>query len=291
MEGMWWEFAKAYEASTKWTCWPGHGALVRKAMNSAQRFFLPKGVDLSVGKEYHDVADLLRLPFDTVAVMSETETKGEWEFANGHRLRTITLAISAERAGDPAFGAFPIDRWPAGETPWILLIPLVRFARKDSPWIPSGAAVFVTKVESGDRLTLKMYAADTPFTSQWLLAGSTPEDLIKEASHDLKCVVELCLLLGLHNVRRVHKPAPKFAAKKRERSGKAPLFDYHILEVDGDLWERSADVERSTGAGVRSHLRRGHVRRLADSRRVWVRACYVHGAVPGFASKDYALSA
>jgi hypothetical protein len=289
MQGKWWEFAKAYEDSKAWQCWAGHGAAVRREMDRAQRFFLPAGVDLSVGKRYEDVGDLLRLPFDTVAVMSETDTNEDWGTNRREALHTITLAVSAEAPDSPAFGYMPADRWPPGHTPWLLLIPLAR-APHPAVWVPGGPATAVTKTESGGGLALNMVPVLTPFTSDLLRTGLTAAQLTNEVRDDLKCVVELCLLLGLQNVRSILQPAPKGAAKARARKGKQPLFDYHVLEVDGERWEERAAVELATGRGVRSHLRRGHIRRLSESRRVWVRACYVHGAEPGFAAKDYALS-
>lgn len=289
MQGMWWEFAKAYEASNAWTCWSGHGAAVRKELDRAQRFFLPAGVDLSVGKRYEDVRDLLRLPFPTIALMSDTYVNEEWGPGRGERVQTLTIAVSAEHEDSPAFSYLPAKQWPQGQAPWMMLIPLAR-APKIGLWVPDGPAVFVMKAEAASGLALNMHAADTPFTQDLMRSGMPPERLVSELRDNLKCVVELCLLLGLQNVRSVRQPAPKGAAKQRERKRKSPLFDYHVLEVDGDLWDRSAAVQQATGQGVRSHLRRGHIRRLSDSRRVWVRACYVHGSAPGFAAKDYAVA-
>lgn len=294
MQGKWWEFAKAYEDSKDWPFWGGYGAAVRKEMDRAQRFFLPAGIELSKGKKYEDVADLLRLPFDTVAIMSETYMRGTDQ---RETLPMITLALNVERPDSPV--KIPADRWPQGHEPWLLLIPLIRAPHPHLVWVPGGPVAAVTKTKSGAGLSLNVVGAGlslnivpviTPLNVELLKSGVTEAELSNEVRDDLKCVVELCLLLGLNNVRSVLQPVPKGAAKARARKGKQPLFDYHVLEVDGERWEDRAAVEHATGRGVRSHLRRGHIRRLSDSRRVWVRACYVHGAEPGFAAKDYAVS-
>jgi len=94
-------------------------------------------------------------------------------------------------------------------------------------------------------------------------------------------------MLALKNVRpQIDEPPPKLN-KKRAASGKLPLYAYHVLEVDGEVWGPHSKGDGS--AEYRSHLRRGHIRRLSDGRAVWVRATYVHGRMPGFVSKDYAV--
>jgi hypothetical protein len=93
------------------------------------------------------------------------------------------------------------------------------------------------------------------------------------------------MLLNCVNVTREVIDAPKFVNRKRASNGKRPLYDYHVLRVDGELWDRHA---ASTGSsGVRSHFRRGHFRRIGDDRLVWVRATMVKGSIPGFVHKDY----
>lgn len=98
----------------------------------------------------------------------------------------------------------------------------------------------------------------------------------------------LAAMLSLRNVRAVEVAPPENIESKRRRKGKRPLYSYHVLEVDGEIWDyRSGDG--SSGKSIRSHLRRGHIRRLPVGN-IWVRACYVHGKSDGFVDKDYAVS-
>ena len=98
------------------------------------------------------------------------------------------------------------------------------------------------------------------------------------------------MLLNTHNTTQETVKAPKFLNQKRVKKGKRPLLDYKILVVDGERWG-SDDVARSMvhgdGSGKRSHLRRGHIRHLANGKLTYVRATYVHGSAGGFIEKDY----
>jgi hypothetical protein len=93
-------------------------------------------------------------------------------------------------------------------------------------------------------------------------------------------------MLSLHNVSTKEIASPAALNKKRQRNGKLPLYDYHVLAVDGsEVYGRDSDDK--TDREIRSHFRRGHIRRLDETRRVWVRATIVHGSAKGFVDKDY----
>lgn len=98
--------------------------------------------------------------------------------------------------------------------------------------------------------------------------------------------LQLMVMVNLSNVHKQRVDPPAALNKKRLKNGKLPLYSYHVLKVDGEVWDRPETCGK--GPGVRSHLRRGHVRRLHNSERfVWVRASFVRGSVPGFVAKDY----
>jgi len=78
--------------------------------------------------------------------------------------------------------------------------------------------------------------------------------------------------------------------RRRRGCNKLPLYSYHVLNVDGNLWA-APENKSEDPTGLRSHFRRGHVRRLQDPpRKVWVRATLVHGSRPGFVDKDYQVN-
>lgn len=85
----------------------------------------------------------------------------------------------------------------------------------------------------------------------------------------------------------VERSEPKKSGKKVKTA--LPFDTYHILTID---------VPGSAGGGMatgwhrspREHLRRGHIRRLADGRRIWVNATVVAaGRGAGGVTKDYAI--
>lgn len=98
----------------------------------------------------------------------------------------------------------------------------------------------------------------------------------------------LCFLnvLQCSNVH-VERSESKKAGKKVKAA--LPFDTYHILTIDVP---GKAGDGFSTGGhrSPREHLRRGHIRRLADSRRIWVNATVVAaGRGAGVVTKDYAL--
>ena len=93
--------------------------------------------------------------------------------------------------------------------------------------------------------------------------------------------------LGCSNVH-IERSESKNSGKKIKAA--LPFDAYHVLTIDvpGRHGER-------TGAGgdhrsPREHLRRGHIRRLADGRRIWVNATVVSvGRGAGVVTKDYTV--
>jgi hypothetical protein len=92
--------------------------------------------------------------------------------------------------------------------------------------------------------------------------------------------------LACSNVR-IQTSGQKKSGKKIKAA--LPFDTYHILTIDVP---GKAGDGFSTGGhrSPREHLRRGHIRRLADSRRIWVNATVVAaGRGAGVVTKDYAL--
>jgi hypothetical protein len=103
--------------------------------------------------------------------------------------------------------------------------------------------------------------------------------------------VLMCFLnaLACSNVH-VARSEPRKAGRKVKAA--LPFDTYHVLTIDvpGRPGERSGigGAHRSP----REHLRRGHIRRLGDGRRIWVNATVVAaGRGGGTVTKDYALRA
>lgn len=110
-------------------------------------------------------------------------------------------------------------------------------------------------------------------------------NLTQIAAH---AVLDLITLTNCSNVEISEElSGGKFINQKRIKKGKTPFFDYKVLTLDFAS-SASNDPDRDSGSMKRSHLRRGHIRRLKD-RTIWVNACAVNGGAKGQINKDYKL--
>jgi hypothetical protein len=237
-------------------------------MRTAQRFYLPDAATVLIdGRRYDDFKDLLRLPYPAVALLSETV-----DTETGRAAWKITLAIDSTTDGKAAWLLFSANTIPGKRTgPEWLMVPLVPMVVHVPPTggLPHGLP-------------------DMPETHLLLQnPARTQEQWLKEFQDDLAAIATLCIMLNSVNVRSATVDAPARLNAKRATSGKPPLYSYHVLDVDGERWDRpERGVSPAEESGVRSHLRRGHIRRLPKGP-TWVRAAYVHGSRDGFVDKDY----
>jgi hypothetical protein len=103
----------------------------------------------------------------------------------------------------------------------------------------------------------------------------------------------LLCMLNILQCKNVHVEKSEVSKTRKAmqagKKGALPFDTYHLLTID---------VPGKAGAGAatgghrspREHLRRGHIRNLADGRRIWVNATVVAaGRGGGVVSKDYTL--
>lgn len=120
-------------------------------------------------------------------------------------------------------------------------------------------------------------------------------DSIKDAASKQVCIDTASVAFAFLNALQcsnvhVARSEPRKAGRKVKAA--LPFDTYHVLTIDvpGMPGERggSGGAHRSP----REHLRRGHIRRLGDGRRIWVNATVVAaGRGAGTVTKDYALRA
>lgn len=251
-------------------------ALAAELLTVAQRFYLPDAINVLEGRMYDDdVKTLVRLPHDVTALLSECSVK------NGPIEDTwkITLAFDPHGAANARLRAIDPRLFPAGSIP---IISLVRFGA----WVMFPAWAFLlSRAGPGYDVCIDIEAVDVK--REFERHANTPIEL--EFTDDVTAITNLCMLLNLHNVTRERVGVPAPLEKKRRLLRRKPLYDYHVLSVDGERWDSAEVAAAGDGEGVRSHLRRGHIRRLSPGRHTWVRATYVHGSVDGFVDKDYSV--
>ena len=101
-------------------------------------------------------------------------------------------------------------------------------------------------------------------------------DLLDETN----AVLNLIEALACVNVTHEAMPTRK-ANKSASRRGALPFDEYRVLVVNGGGRGRAAIDSAGGNRSPREHLRRGHIRRLQDGRRVWVNSTVVNSGVGG----------
>lgn len=115
--------------------------------------------------------------------------------------------------------------------------------------------------------------------------GDAPEKLRPTLAADAWALMSFLNALACCNVH-VQRSEPKKAGKKIKSA--LPFDTYHYLTIDVAGHVPGAGTASGAHRSPREHLRRGHIRRLADGRRIWVNATVVAaGRGAGVVTKDY----
>lgn len=118
-------------------------------------------------------------------------------------------------------------------------------------------------------------------------------DLTSEGQYVAQAMLLYTLLdflqcLSCTNVRMTerHPPGSKFVF------GQACQEDaYYELTIDPNPKNYDGQAQGGTHASPREHLRRGHIRHLANGKSVWINAMVVNPGVGGKIEKDYKIKA
>lgn len=235
---------------------------VMACIKQGQRFYAPYGAGIFAGKSYSDISHLMTIPFPVMAVAAESIADGSDDPTDIIQ----TVICLRQRDDDPKSFDFVYGLNDLQSQNGWLITPQGRCNFKED-------GTFDIGIVNGayGREMLKEFPEFRP-KKYW--------------NGGIGTVHSLCGMLALKNVQTKRVDPPEKLNKKRVANGNKPLYSYHVLNVGGEVWD-SAGVDTGDGQGFRSHLRRGHIRRLSDDRCVWVRATYVHGRIAGFVDKDY----
>lgn len=123
------------------------------------------------------------------------------------------------------------------------------------------------------------------------------KDFVEQGLELSRCsyILELTLLaIHCNNVISVDNVPPAALNKKRQKSGKLPLFTYktlHVMDRKINSQHSCKTCNDEARRAPRLHFRRGHVRRIAEGRITWVQQCMVGNSRLGIVEKCYSLDA
>jgi hypothetical protein len=130
------------------------------------------------------------------------------------------------------------------------------------------------------------------FTKKKEIVPQEMNDLELSGYTDILVTAKAIEAFSCSNVVSIKHSAPKLINEKRKKKGKVPFFSYHTLHITGEYTKSENDAnQKGTHASPRLHLRRGHIRRLSDGRRVWVSSCVVGDKSNGISLHDYCVNA
>ena len=286
--GLWGKFSeleKCLEVFTKHTDheYAFFSKMVLSLYKKAQKFYFPRERQILEGKKFDDsVAELVRLPYPIISVVSETHIEApELGVSKGIPTKSMTLVCDLESLGQ-VIKLQHVESVPENT--------IVYFSMAE---IPKEYSQFPAEWMLYPMIYFMSYASDKGFELRGHPSitniGVERERILADGENDLNTVINVCTVLNLHNTHEEAKKAPAALNKARIKKGKAGLYDYKILVVDGERWDGRHSTSHSNHDGVRSHFRRGHIRRLETGKAVWVRSTIVQGSREGFVEKTYSL--
>jgi hypothetical protein len=245
---------------------PSFPAMNRRVLSHAmdlaqasQKFLLPEGGRLYDDPEFRalDESEPLKLPYPFIAL--EYSRRGMSENEYGEK-STKTILLARER--DDAIVVMPIS--------WIDHMEM---------WGPLPEAA-IPRVGYLDRA---MVVDGRTAIKIGLVNDEIPVSDYADEIGALLCFLNVLQCKNVH----VERSEPKTTGHKIKTA--LPFDAYHVLTIDvpGKIGDGAATFGHRS---PREHLRRGHIRRLADGKRVWVNATVVAaGRGAGVVTKDYAL--
>lgn len=111
---------------------------------------------------------------------------------------------------------------------------------------------------------------------------------------EVHLALEFCLMICCSNVRVEKRGASAALNRKRQKSGKTPFFDHHVLQINPGqetayYLTENASKKAGLGTSPRMHTRRGHIRRLPTGKTTFVRATLVGSGRNGVVDKTYVV--
>lgn len=138
------------------------------------------------------------------------------------------------------------------------------------------------------------------FPQRSRMVGQTQDEALEclyiDTIDEVRVVYEFLAAINCSNVGTTAVPPPRMLNAKREKKGKVLFYGYRILDIDL-AWSNDGSAASSSSGGhssPRTHLRRGHLRRLGErsgNKVLWINATVVNPAATGKVDKIYRMKA
>lgn len=241
---------------------------------ASQKFMLPDGGRIYDDPDFRalDEEVPLSLPYPLIAV----EFTRSDEYVSGHKFRHAT---NAQPRKSLLF---------ARERDDCIVMTVVVWAENAGMWAPY-PEIAIPRTHYIDRnIRSNGYACIR-------VMQNTADDLdvpLQDYGDECGALLSMLNVLQCNNVHIEQSHPSKL--KRMQASGKSkralPFDSYHILTISAPS-EHSGDGCNGGHRSPREHLRRGHIRRLGDGRKVWVNATVVGaGKGSGVVRKDYRIA-
>lgn len=158
-----------------------------------------------------------------------------------------------------------------------IVVSLCLYGDREKTWAPFPEAAIKRNdwIDENGRLTLHLSNRNLAFA-------------VSDYEYEVHCLIHFLNVLACSNVR-----SERLARLKNGSVKSSHQFDsYYVLTVGNEREKKFQGHQSSAHRSPREHLRRGHIRRLDDGRRIWVNSTVVAANKSGGrVTKDYALTA
>ena len=251
----------------------------------AKKFVLPKGGRI-FDTELRALPDEIRLPFPQIVVEYEAgDATGAAEQVFGKsETHSVPKRIAYAQEADDGWIDIVV-MCGSRDGNWTMLPYVASVQRYDGsfPRMAQPEITSKTNAKVVDSLVTVMHklgeVADQ--IDRWELRARV------DTMDEVNAVLSLVEALSCINVASEALPARK-ANKSAAKRGAIPFDEYHVLKIIPSAGAKSGD-EHGAGRSPREHLRRGHIRRIADGRRVWVNSCVVSAGSAGTITSEYKI--
>jgi len=264
--------------------------LILDSASAAQKFILPDG-----GRIFNDklkgLPESWRLPYPAIVIeyTAKKDSVGLAEMVYGASIHCPKRIVYAEENDDEITVVSIISSTINGVSAWCIQDYCAVMAKNiETSETLSGPFERIQK--KIDELNLKTidFKCTTNYYPMFSYSEISDDRLSRayiDMADEIHAVLELVEALSCCNVKHQRLPSKPWRNVGKKKT--LQFDDYHILTVTNS--SKDGTGESRPHGSPREHLRRGHIRRLADGRKLWINSCVVNAGVGGRVFKEYGI--